>query len=149
MNNISLYIQEKLKIKSNTKIDLHDNNHLFRLLDDLVSMNESAVIFEDELITQQYHIDKLTVSFDENTGYITLNKIIIEDKNKGYGTMFMQDLCEWCDKNNRILTLTPSTDFGSSKGRLKSFYKSFAFKENRGKKSNFNTRDSMIRYPLK
>lgn len=149
MNNINLYIQEKLKIKSNTKIDSHDNTHLFRLLNDLISTGESAVIFDDEELQKEYHIYQMTIFFDENTGYISLDKIIIEDKNQGYGTMFMQDLCEWCDKNNKILTLTPSTDFGSSKGRLKSFYKNFGFKENKGKNANFHTRDSMIRYPKK
>ena len=149
MNNISIYIQEKLKITKDTKINSHNSNHLFRLLDDLISMNESAVIFEDKKIRQEYHIYQMTISFDEYTKYITLDKIIIEDKNKGYGTIFMHDLCEWCDKNNKILTLTPSTDFGSSKGRLKSFYKNFGFKENKGKTTNFHTRDSMIRYPKK
>ena len=59
----------------------------------------------------------------------------------------MEDLCYWCDLNNKTLVLTPSNDFGSHLGRLKKFYKRFGFVENKGKKQDFSTRETMIRRP--
>ena len=59
----------------------------------------------------------------------------------------MQDLINYADQHKKIITLTPSSDFGGSVNRLNQFYKGFGFVPNKGRKKNFEFRDSMIRVP--
>ena len=57
----------------------------------------------------------------------------------------MEDLIRNADKNGWILTLTPDNSFGGSVLRLKKFYKRFGFKDNKGRNTDFETRESMLR----
>lgn len=81
---------------------------------------------------------------------ISLDKIKI-DKDKrgeGLGTMAMKNISALGDVNNRIIVLTPSTDFGAtSVARLKKFYKQFGFVENKGRNKDYEISDSMYRLP--
>lgn len=71
-----------------------------------------------------------------------------DEQYMGNGTDFMSDLCEWADKNGKTITLTPSDDFGAtSVGRLTKFYKRFGFVENKGKQTDFTTKQNMHRKP--
>jgi GNAT superfamily N-acetyltransferase len=71
-----------------------------------------------------------------------------DEQYMGNGTDFMSDLCEWADKNGKTITLTPSDDFGAtSVGRLIKFYKRFGFVENKGKHTDFTTKQNMYRKP--
>ena len=85
----------------------------------------------------------------ENPNNITLSRIVIkkELRNTGIGTKIMQDLINYADQHKKIITLTPSSDFGGSVNRLNQFYKGFGFVPNKGRKKNFEFRDSMIRVP--
>jgi len=83
----------------------------------------------------------------EKGNYIELNLIKIkpEYKGKGWATKILDDLSEYAQENNKILTLTPSDTFGASKSRLEKFYKRFGFVPNKGKNKDFTTKDTMIR----
>ena len=55
----------------------------------------------------------------------------------------MEEICNFADKNNLRIALTPSSDFGGSKTRLNSFYRGFGFKPYKG----FELREAMVRLP--
>lgn len=79
---------------------------------------------------------------------VTLSKIIAKTKNTGDGTSFMNDFIKLADENKVNTNLSPSVDFGgSSKNRLKDFYKRFGFVENKGKNKDFTINESMYREP--
>lgn len=77
---------------------------------------------------------------------IEINRIKINPKykNQGYGTKIIEDVILYANKNVKTITLTPSSDFGSSLPRLIAFYKKFGFVKN---KQNPKLSDSYIRYP--
>jgi ribosomal protein S18 acetylase RimI-like enzyme len=87
----------------------------------------------------------------EKDGTIYLSKIRISKPNrgKGLGTQAMRDITDYADKTNQIIVLSPDTSLGgTSVDRLRSFYKRFGFKDNRGGKKNFKYSETMIRYPI-
>lgn len=80
---------------------------------------------------------------------VCINRIETVTKNAGAGSRLMEEICRWADLNGVTLTLTPSTDFGAtSVSRLERFYRRFGFIPNKGRRSNFVTRQSMYR-PVK
>jgi GNAT superfamily N-acetyltransferase len=84
--------------------------------------------------------------------YVRPNKIIIpkEERNSGLGTKVMQSLVALADSQERIVVLSPSTDFGaSSTERLKRFYKRFGFVENKGRNKDFSISQTLYRTPSK
>ena len=123
------------------------NKSLYEFLDNIYN---KKVIFADEHIKKEYDIKELTISktLSNNDNYITLDKIIMNNKGNGLGSKFMRDLCYWADDNKVIICLTPSDSFGaSSVSRLKKFYKKFGFIDNKGRNSDFNHKESMYRKP--
>lgn len=79
-----------------------------------------------------------------------LSRIEIEKgrRGQGLGTKAMEDLVALADQYGLLLTLSPSTDFGgSSKERLKRFYRRFGFISNKGRHKDFTLFDSMYRTP--
>jgi hypothetical protein len=85
----------------------------------------------------------------ENKTSLILSRIVVKDefRGTGIGSKIMEELTNYANKNNQIVALTPSGDFGGNKNRLIQFYKSFGFKHNKGQYKHFGFRDSMIRYP--
>ena len=146
MNRLNLYILEKLKINSNSKIN-NNESPLFKDLDELINNSKINIIFDTEELRNYYNLSMMAISYDSANNYISLRTIIIKNHNKGYGSKFMEDLCDYADLNDKKISLTPTNDFGSHLGRLKKFYKRFGFIENKGKHHDFTTRDSMIRMP--
>jgi hypothetical protein len=75
---------------------------------------------------------------------LELNQIRILPKyrNQNIGSKIMTDIVKYADTNNKILTLTPTEDFGSTQDRLESFYKKFGFTN---KKQSIKTDDTMVR----
>lgn len=78
---------------------------------------------------------------------ISIDLIKVKDKNKGTGTNIMKDLCSYADKNNKIIILTPSDEFGSNKNELIKFYKKFGFVENKDENKIFGIFEEMYREP--
>lgn len=80
---------------------------------------------------------------------VTLDKIEIpkEHRGKGHASRIMKEIIDAADKEGWTVSLTPSNAFGASVVRLKKFYKTFGFVENKGRNKDFRTRDTMIRPP--
>lgn len=101
------------------------------------------------LIEEKYgkFIKNLWIS--ETNESIKISAIVLntDARNMGIGTKIMSDIVKYADENNKILTLTPSSDFGGNKARLISFYKRFGFVSNRNKNKDYRYSDSMIRTP--
>jgi predicted GNAT family N-acyltransferase len=85
----------------------------------------------------------------EDSKSIKLSRIIVKDefRGTGVGSEIMGDLINYADNNKKIITLTPSSDFGGNKNRLIQFYKRFGFKSNKGVHKSYEYRDTMIRWP--
>jgi GNAT superfamily N-acetyltransferase len=82
-------------------------------------------------------------------GYVVMSEIRIqpEHRGKGYAQQAMEQLIDYANKNDYILALTPSSDFGSSKSRLTNWYKSLGFVMNKGRNKNFQTMELMYKLP--
>lgn len=87
--------------------------------------------------------------FNRYNKYLVLDKIFIEKEHqgKGYGQKVMEQIIDFANKNNLIITLTPDDVWGSSKKRLTSWYKSLGFVTNKGKKKDFETMQLMYKLP--
>lgn len=85
----------------------------------------------------------------EKDGVIELSKIVLpkQERGKGTGSKAMMMLTDYADESGQTIILTPSSDFGGSKGRLVSFYKSFGFVDNKGRNKNYEFRETMYRRP--
>ena len=117
-------------------------------LDESINFNKNGLSINDDKILGKYNLKGLILS--KNGNYVTLNKIVANEFGNGYGSRFMEELTKMADDNGWILALTPDTSFGgTSVGRLKNFYKRFGFKPNKGRNTDFNTRESMVRKPNK
>jgi len=84
----------------------------------------------------------------EEESKIVLDRIVIPIKlrKQGIGSKIMRMVCEYGDKVNKPIYLTPSTSFGgSSVNRLKEFYKRFGFVKN---PESGPFRHVMVRYPI-
>ena len=85
-----------------------------------------------------------------NPNKIVLSRIEVPkgQRNSGIGTDVMNDLSRLADEEGKMITLSPSTDFGgTSVSRLKDFYKKFGFVENKGKNKDYSISDTMYRLP--
>ncbi|MEW7984559.1 MAG: hypothetical protein AB2799_02130, partial [Candidatus Thiodiazotropha sp.] len=90
------------------------------------------------------------INVSEADDIVTLNKIIVpkESRKTGIGTEYIQRLQTYAQQNGKTLALSPSADFGgTSVGRLKKFYKSLGFVENKGKNRDFSISESMYWSP--
>lgn len=123
----------------------NERNNIFNFLD---LLENKKYISEDDLNDPEHIIDKIELSISNNKQYITLHKIIINEKGLGNGFKVMSLISDYCDIHDKILCLTPDLSFGASSiNRLKKFYKQFGFIDNKGRYQDFNTKESMIRYP--
>lgn len=117
-------------------------------LDESINFNKNGLSINDDKILDKYNLKDLILS--KNGNYVTLNKIVANEFGNGYGSRFMEELTKIADENGWVLALTPDISFGgTSVNRLKNFYKRFGFKPNKGRNTDFNTRESMIRKPNK
>ena len=78
---------------------------------------------------------------------ISIDLIVAKEKNSGYGSKLMKDICDYADKQKKTIILSPSDEFGGNKKRLIEFYKRFGFVENKGKNKEFLIFESMYRLP--
>jgi GNAT superfamily N-acetyltransferase len=105
------------------------------------------------------HLQKLKEHLSEKYGIslqlgsrgsqIELSKIVVpkESRNEGTGTKAMKTIIAFADMHGKTVTLTPSTDFGGTKGKLVKFYKRLGFVENKGRNKDFEISEAMYREP--
>jgi predicted GNAT family acetyltransferase len=95
---------------------------------------------------QKHHNDnfnKLRIS--ENDISITISLIVSKEKNKGFGSDLMKDIINYANENNKIIKLTPDNSFGTSILKLKKWYKSFDFVENKGRNKDYEITENMYK----
>ena len=97
---------------------------------------------EDKL-SYKYNIDLEIYEYDD---YIELKKIVVpkDRRGEGIGSDVMQELIEYCRENDEDLFVTPSSAFGGNVNKLTKFYKSFGFKNNKGKYRDFRSMESLV-----
>ena len=98
-------------------------------------------------LKEKYKNSFKTINIYEYNNKISIDLIIVKEKNSGEGTKLMKDICEYADKSKKIIILSPSDEFGGNKKRLIEFYKRFGFVENKGKDKDFEIFESMYRLP--
>ena len=105
---------------------------------------------ELKALVKRWADDGVKLSLQEREDQIVLSKIVVPEGERGggSGSAAMEEVARYADENGKVLSLTPSTDFGgSSVSRLKKFYKRFGFIENKGKNKDFSISESMYRAP--
>lgn len=122
-------LKKILKINENFRNWLQENTNFIKSLKD------------------KYKESFSTINIYEFDNKISIDLIITKEKNTGAGTALMNEVCEYADKNNKIIILSPSDEFGGNKKRLIEFYKRFGFVENKGKNKEFGIFESMYRLP--
>ena len=113
----------------------------------LIWLNEGISIIDQFALSKGVEVD----IYLSNSGEIHLSRIFVpkENRRQGIGTEVMQFIIDYADRENRIITLSPSVDFGAtSVNRLKNFYKQFGFVENKGRNKNYKYSATMLRYPI-
>ncbi|UKK52167.1 hypothetical protein L6472_06185 [Prevotella sp. E13-17] len=110
------------------------------------ALDEREISIDDPTLMEKYGLTHVTLS---RTGdHVTLTDFIVDERGQGNGTRFMEDLTRLADEKGWTLALTPDTSFGASSiSRLKKFYKRFGLKDNKGRNTDFYTRESMVRRP--
>jgi len=103
----------------------------------------------EDILQNKYGESLKALDIYETNTSLKLTRIIVnpETRDTGVGSSVMQDLVKYADDKGKIVTLTPSKDFGGNVNRLVQFYKRFGFKMNKGHNKNFQFMDTMIRYP--
>lgn len=112
----------------------------------LSELEDKGISIDSPELLDKYGLKNVTL--EKRGNHVTLTHFISNEQGNGNGTRFMQDLTEIADRNGWTLALTPDDSFGAtSVKRLKDFYKRFGFKDNKGRNSDFETRESMVRQP--
>jgi GNAT superfamily N-acetyltransferase len=80
---------------------------------------------------------------------VNLGKIEVPKnaRGKGIGTQAMKELNDYADQNGLRVTLSPTNEFGASKERLRAWYKSMGFVDNKGRTKDFTISETMYRDP--
>ncbi len=91
--------------------------------------------------------------FEDMEIFIGLIELKKEYRNQGYGTMILNEICDYADETNKIITLTPlykENNEDSSLFNLEDFYiKKFEFIKNEGINENICIKESLYRKPNK
>lgn len=89
-----------------------------------------------ELYTELLDKEDITLELEEYPDGKTVELHIIEvpkDRAKeGIGSSIMNTLCEWADKNKKVITLKPAGGSRISKSKLTDWYSKFGFIMNKG-----------------
>lgn len=102
-----------------------------------------------ESIEEKYKNQAKVLLLTENKGSVSIRNLVVEpeQRNKGVGQAILDDIVAYADTKSKIITLTPTSEYGTKK-RLISWYKKNGFVENKGKNTDFTISDTMYRLPL-
>jgi ribosomal protein S18 acetylase RimI-like enzyme len=91
--------------------------------------------------------------FTNHQGHVHINNLIVhkEHRKQGVGSAIMRDINKYADENKKKVTLNVATKDDhhgtTSSSRLRKFYKSHGYVENKGRHKDFSFRASMYRDP--
>lgn len=85
---------------------------------------------------------------NENENAISINNMVVkkELRNGGIGQNILNDIIKYANENNKVITLTPTTEF-NTQNKLKKWYKENGFVENKGRNTDFTISDTMYKVP--
>ncbi len=101
-----------------------------------------------DYIEEKYKPYAKYLFISENGNQIKLHNIVLNESSRGQGIgqAFLDDLIEYADREGKIITLTPTREYGTYE-RLKKWYKQNGFVENKGRHTDFRLSDTMYRLP--
>lgn len=100
-------------------------------------------------------IPGMTMFVYEQENRVVLSSLIIprKSRNQGLGSQIMQELTAYADSVGKRMELSPGTrdqyNGTTSRGRLVRFYKNFGFRENKGRRKDYRTSETMLREPIR
>lgn len=105
--------------------------------------NNSDIRNLENRLVSEYNV-KLSLQLTKSN-VIIISKIVVnkDSRSEGIGSKVMKEICNYADKNELRIALTPSNDFGGNVNRLKQFYKKFGFVQYKG----YEFRETMVREP--
>lgn len=109
----------------------------------------SMSVFRSALI-DKHHLDSLWLAkCAGGLNGVAVDLIMVEPEHRGegHGQRAMEELCEYADRVGLYLALTPSNVHGSSVKRLKKWYRSLGFKNNKGRGADYRFSETMLRTP--
>ena len=100
---------------------------------------------EDIKAKYKNQTDQLNI-FENKDNTISINNLVVKKnlRNKGIGQNILNDIMNYADKNNKTITLTPTSEY-LTKSKLTNWYKRNGFVENKGKNTDFSISDTMYR----
>ena len=126
---------------------VYDFDTIIRKVNEKVNSKVSKISSIDDIKSKyQNKVQYLVIS--ENDDALTLNNIVVkpEYRNQGIGQKVLNDLMSYADNNNKIIRLTPTSEYGT-KSRLAKWYKKNGFVENKGRNADLTTYETMYRLP--
>lgn len=136
-----------MMMKTNKTNNMKNDSKLISILKNLgeEQKNQKVQLSEnlEDKLSYKYNIDLEIYEYDD---YIELKKIVVpkDRRGEGIGSDVMQELIEYCRENDKDLFVTPSSAFGGNVNKLTKFYKSFGFKNNKGKYRDFRSMESLV-----
>ena len=106
-----------------------------------VDFNSETIFFNGQEVGKFYLTDR--------GRFLVLNQIKInaDFRGSGYAQETMEQIINFANDNNKILALTPSSDFGANKNKLIGWYKSLGFIMNKGRNKDYETMELMFKEP--
>lgn len=137
----------KSNVQYSTKQSFKEQVDLVLKVNENVNSKVSKISSIDDIKSKyQDKVQYLVIS--ENDDALTLNNIVVkpEYRNQGIGQKVLNDLMSYADNNNKIIRLTPTSEYGT-KSRLAKWYKKNSFVENKGRNADLTTYETMYRLP--
>lgn len=78
---------------------------------------------------------------------LSLLRIPYEERGRGIGTKIMKHILAYADASGSFVSLSPDASFGTGERRLRAWYKSMGFVNNKGRDREFRISESMYREP--
>ena len=102
-----------------------------------------------ENIPQEKMTSAVNIETSKRGDVVEINRIETPDNLRGQGLadQELEQFINKADKDGLTLAITPSDAFGANKARLTKWYKRHGFVPNKGRNKNFETRESMVRFP--
>lgn len=100
-------------------------------------------------IIYKYNLENLYGIYNPKERHLSIDLISVAPSNRGKNkaTEAMISILEWADYYKIIVTLTPSSDFKSSKKRLTLWYKKLGFVLNKKPNKFWGSQDTMVYHP--
>jgi len=100
-------------------------------------------------IWAKHGLAKFATRYDTKAKHLAIDLISVPAESKGQGnaSRAMKDALAWADDHGVTVTLSPTSEFGSSKARLTKWYRSLGFVPNKGRNKDFRFTEAMIRPP--